>query len=57
VFQLKIISMGILYLIAVILLIFWALGMFVWSVGSLIHILLILAVIAILYNLITGRRL
>jgi hypothetical protein len=49
--------MGILYLIAVILLIFWALGMFVWSVGSLIHILLILAVIAILYNLITGRRL
>lgn len=49
--------MSILYLIAVILLIFWALGMFVWSVGSLIHILLILAVIAILYNLITGRRL
>jgi hypothetical protein len=43
-----------LYLIAIILLIGWALGFFVFSVGSLIHILLVIAVIAILLRLIRG---
>ena len=43
-----------LYLIAVILLIGWALGFFVFSVGSLIHILLVIAIIAILLRLIRG---
>lgn len=46
---------NLLYLIAVILIIGWVLGFFVYSVGGLIHILLIIAVIAILFRLISGR--
>ena len=45
-----------LYLIAVILLIGWILGFFVFSAGSLIHILLVIAIIAILLRLIRGDR-
>ena len=47
---------NLLYLIAVILIIGWVLGAFVYSAGSLIHILLVLAVIAILVRLIRGDR-
>lgn len=43
-----------LYLIAIILLIGWALGFFVFSAGQLIHILLVIAIIAILLRLIRG---
>ncbi len=39
---------SILYLIAVILVIGWILGFFVYSAGALIHLLLIIAVIALL---------
>lgn len=42
----------ILYIIAVILIIGWILGAFVYSVGGLIHILLVLAIIAILLSFI-----
>jgi hypothetical protein len=43
--------------IFVILLILWLLGGFVFRVaGSLIHILLVLAVIALIVQLVTGRR-
>ena len=42
--------------IAVILLILWALGFFVFPVGGLVHILLILAVIAIIWHFVAGRR-
>ncbi|MFV8376139.1 lmo0937 family membrane protein [Flavobacterium sp. LB1P62] len=48
---------NLLYTIAVILIIFWAIGFFAFSVGSIIHILLVIAVIAILLRLIQGRRL
>jgi len=47
---------NLLYAIAVILLIAWALGFFVYSVGSIIHILLVIAVIAITFRLIRGER-
>ncbi|HYI78454.1 MAG TPA: lmo0937 family membrane protein [Chryseolinea sp.] len=47
---------NLLYAIAVILLIAWALGFFVYSVGSIIHILLVIAVIAIIFRLIRGER-
>ena len=47
---------NLLYAIAVILLIAWGLGFFVYSVGNLIHILLVIAVIAILFRLIRGER-
>jgi len=43
-----------LYLIAVILIIGWILGFFVFSAGGLIHILLVIAIIAILLRLIRG---
>lgn len=46
---------NLLYLIAVILVIAWAFGFFVYSAGSIIHILLVIAVIAILLRLISGR--
>ncbi|MBP4142190.1 lmo0937 family membrane protein [Flavobacterium sp. I-SCBP12n] len=46
---------NLLYTIAVILVIFWAIGFFAFSVGSIIHILLVIAVIAILFRLISGR--
>jgi hypothetical protein len=38
------------------LLVLWLLGFSFHVGGSLIHILLVLAVIALLFNLITGRR-
>jgi len=46
---------NLLYLIAVILVISWALGFFVYSAGSIIHVLLVIAIIAILLRLINGR--
>ncbi len=48
---------GLLYTIAVILVVLWLLGFLVVHVGGgLIHILLVLAVIAVVYQLLTGRR-
>ncbi|MBB1193189.1 lmo0937 family membrane protein [Flavobacterium sp. SOK18b] len=47
---------NLLYTIAVILVIFWAIGFFAFSVGSIIHVLLVIAVIAILFRLISGRN-
>lgn len=47
---------NLLYIIAVILLIGWALGVFIYSVGGLIHILLVLAVIAIVIQVVRGGR-
>jgi hypothetical protein len=45
-----------LWTIAVILLILWLLGFFAFNVGSLIHILLVLAIIVVLWRVITGRK-
>ena len=45
---------NLLYIIAVILLIGWVLGAFVFTVGKMIHILLVLAIIAILVRVIKG---
>jgi Family of unknown function (DUF5670) len=47
---------SLLYIIAVILIIGWVLGFFVFAAGNLIHILLVLAIIAILLRLIGGSR-
>ncbi len=43
---------SLLYIIAVILLIGWALGTFAWNAGNLIYILLVLAVISFLLGVI-----
>ena len=46
-----------LWTIAIILLILWLLGAFVVNVGGgLIHLLLVIALIVIVYRLVTGRR-
>jgi hypothetical protein len=46
-----------LYTIAVVLLILWLLGMVTSaSMGGFIHILLVIAVVMVLVNLISGRR-
>jgi hypothetical protein len=46
-----------LFTIAIILLILWLLGAFVFPVGGgLIHILLVIALIVIVYRLLTGRK-
>ncbi len=45
---------GLLYIIAVILIIGWAIGFFAYSAGGIIHILLVIAIIAILFRLIRG---
>lgn len=47
---------SILYVIAVIMVIGWAIGFFAYSAGSIIHILLVIAIIVILLNIIQGRR-
>jgi hypothetical protein len=46
---------NLLYLIAVILIIAWAIGFFAYSVGSIIHLLLVIAIIAILLRVIRGK--
>ena len=43
---------SLLYIIAVILIIGWALGVFVYSAAGLIHVLLVIAIIAIILGLI-----
>ena len=45
---------SLLYLIAVVLIISWAIGFFVYSAGALIHLLLIIALVSILLNVIRG---
>jgi hypothetical protein len=46
-----------LYTIAVVLVVLWLFGIVTgYTIGSFIHILLVIAVIMILVNFITGRR-
>ncbi len=45
---------SLLYILAVILIIGWAIGFFAYSAGSVIHLLLVLAIIAVLLNVIRG---
>lgn len=50
-----IIMNNLLYVFAVLLVIFWALGFFVYNSGNIINILLVIAVIAILLRIINGK--
>ena len=45
---------NLLYLIAVVLVIAWAIGYFGYAAGGLIHILLVIAVIAVVLKVIRG---
>ena len=45
---------NLLYIVAVVLVIGWAVGFFVFHLGWLIHVLLVIAIIAILLRVIRG---
>lgn len=46
-----------LYTLAIVLLVLWALGLVTsYTMGGFIHILLVIAVVMVLVNFITGRR-
>lgn len=47
---------NLLYIIAVILVVGWLIGFFAFHAGGLIHILLVIAVIAIIFQVIRGGR-
>jgi hypothetical protein len=46
-----------LYTIAVILVVLWLLGMVTsYTMGGFVHVLLVIAVVAVLFNVISGRK-
>ncbi len=47
---------SLLYIVAVLLVIGWLIGFVGYSLGGLIHVLIVIAIIAILLDLIRGRR-
>lgn len=47
---------NLLYILAVVLIIAWAIGFVGFHVGGVIHILLVIAIIAVLLRVIQGRR-
>jgi hypothetical protein len=47
---------NLLYIVAVVLIILWAVGFLGYSAGGLIHILLVIALIAIIFRIIQGKR-
>lgn len=47
---------NILYIVAVILIISWAIGFVGYSAGGIIHVLLVIAIIAILLQVIQGKK-
>ena len=47
---------SILWTVLVVLLILWLLGFVTSTAGSLVHLLLVVALIILIYNLLTGRR-
>ena len=47
---------NLLYYVAVILLILWAIGYAGFHLGGLLHILLVIALISVIFRVISGRR-
>ncbi|MDO8897164.1 MAG: lmo0937 family membrane protein [Bacteroidales bacterium] len=47
---------NLLYIIAVILIILWATGYYAYDFGNVIHILLVIALVAIILRVIKGRN-
>lgn len=47
---------SLIWTVVVILFVLWLLGFAVFHLGTVIHVLLVLAMLAILYNLLVGRR-
>ena len=44
------------YTVAIVFIMIWALGLFAFHVGDIIHVFLVLAIIAILFRLINGKN-
>jgi hypothetical protein len=47
---------NLLYVIAVVLVIAWLIGLVGFHAGGIIHVLLVIAIIAVLFRVISGRR-
>lgn len=47
---------GVLWVILAVVVVFWLIGLLFDLAGNLIHILLIVALAILIYNLLTGRR-
>ncbi|MCC6372387.1 MAG: lmo0937 family membrane protein [Bacteroidia bacterium] len=47
---------NILYTVAILLIVLWAIGYLGYNAGGLIHILLVIAIVAVLLRLIQGRK-
>jgi hypothetical protein len=47
---------NLLYTVAVILVIIWAIGFLGYNIGGLIHVLLVIAEVAVLLRIISGNR-
>ncbi|MCH8555474.1 MAG: lmo0937 family membrane protein [Schleiferiaceae bacterium] len=47
---------NILYTVAFVLIVLWAIGYFGFDAGQLIHILIVIAVVAVLLRIISGRK-
>ena len=47
---------NILWLVVVVIVAFWLIGLVANVAGNLIHLLLVVALLVLLYNLLTGRR-
>jgi hypothetical protein len=47
---------NLIWIIVVVLIIAWILGFSVFHVGSLIHLLLLIALVLVIYRLATGRK-
>ena len=46
---------NLLYIVAVVLIIMWAIGFFAYSAGAIIHILLVIALVAVILRVIKGK--
>jgi hypothetical protein len=49
-------ALDFLFVVAAILVVLWLLGFFIFNLGTIIWVLLVIAVIIILFRLLTGRR-
>jgi hypothetical protein len=47
---------NLLYIIAVVLVIIWAIGFLGYQAGGIIHLLLVIAIVAVLLRVISGRK-
>jgi len=47
---------NILYIVAVVMLVIWAIGFFAYSAGGIIHILLVIALISFLMRVVSGNK-